>query len=182
MSVPFKYTIWGELLRVLGKYAGITFLFLLFSTLYIYIQVNEFMDYLFAAIGCVTLVVSMYTSGTKIALDDKKPYTPAKPNALKGLILPIFITAISSVLLIGYHYAWAGGSPSGFLPIAINAVSMLWFSMLRPLAVMQRGFVPLYGYFILLLLPHIATFLGYLSGKNNFYITKFFKPFIYEHR
>lgn len=183
-KTPFKYTLLGQMLRLLRNHAGVTFLFLLFSSLYIYIQKGVFMDYLLALIGAGGYLSMIYTTSAKIAADDKKPTSPAKPNIFRGFILPAVLTVLNIFIVLCYQKGWNMGANGPEITSAFgrvsNTVAMLWFSTLRPLAVMEKGFIPLYGYAVLFISPIIASAFGYLAGLKKFSLLNKLKSFIYE--
>ncbi|MBO5059836.1 MAG: hypothetical protein J6C82_02845 [Clostridia bacterium] len=184
MNKKLKYTIFGQILHTLTSHAGIAVMFAFLWLIMIAVWTTKIGGYAFGIIGILTYFLAIYNAGCDAALDDKKPYSPLTPKPAKGLILPVLLTAVNILFIVLYKCSWAFGSTDGYIKevwaIIGNILSILWFSMYKTFLGMERGHFELQGYLIILILPFIASALGYFAGYNGYDIYGKLNSLAYE--
>lgn len=119
----------------------------------------------------------VYSYARKLAVWDNKPYTPLKPELKWGVFWGVAIAATVGVFLIVYKLNWAlfsavseEGVPylTNIPSVIVNLLFYIWtgpyFGFVKP----QGGEIEVYGQILMLIVPIIATTLGYKAGCTNF--------------
>ncbi len=166
-----KYTIWGQMLSVVGAHAvtAYIFMFIWFITAGLWEGVA---GKIFSAVGLVCYLVAIYNSGVTCAQTDKRAISPLSPYPAKGLILPAILLAVNIVVILIYKLAWSAGGDGEFLQkgwaIFLNVLTVFWTSAYENILGMEKGVLEIQGYFILCILPFAATGAGYFAGYKDF--------------
>lgn len=166
-----KYTIWGQLLSVVGAHAATAFIFM-FIWLITAGLWEGFAGKIFSCVGCVCYFVAIYNSGVTCAQNDKRSISPLKAYPAKGLTLPVILLFVNVVVILLYKYAWSTGGDGEFLrkgwAVLLNMLSVFWTAPYENILGMEKGTLEIQGYFILCILPFIATGIGYFAGYRDF--------------
>ncbi len=120
----------------------------------------------------------IYSQAGKFAWYDKKPYTPLNVDCKKSILMGLVVSAVTLILFAVMKLSWAlGGVASdtgiylnnGFA-IAGNALFMLWTFPFFGILGMSHGYVTWYSLAILLVMPPIASYLGYVAELKDFHL------------
>ncbi len=180
----FKYTIPGQLCTPVKNHAITALFFTLLWLMAIQIWTSETVHIAFSAIGLLVYFLAIYGAGFDTYLDDKKPYSCHSPKWYKGIFLSLFLTAVNLLVIVIYKCSWTFGTTDGLISniwsLTGNILSVLWFSPYKSLLGMNDGHFEIQGYLIIIFVPNIATFLGYLAGYYNFDIYEKIASLIYE--
>lgn len=115
----------------------------------------------------------IYSYANKFAMYDKKPYTPMKVSLLKGLLMGVMISASMIIMFIIFKLSWAssdGDTLSNPFALAGNILFLLWSFPYFGIMGMSHGLVTWYSVVIMLIMPPIASFLGYYAACKSFFI------------
>ncbi len=128
----------------------------------------------------------IYRRAWDCASRDKKTYTSTSPYLLKGAVLAIGVFILNILLWIAYVFAWnfltIDGSLATLTGILYNVLYIFDTFMYTGFINLSNGSMPLYAHIIIILVPTIASALGYIAGLREFLITEKLMPFIYEKR
>ncbi len=183
-KTSFKYTIWWQLIRPVKNYATTALFFVMFWLLTINLWTSKAGSYIFSAAGIISYFFSVYNSGFDAASDDKKSCSLLKSKWYKGIFLPVLLTAFNILITIIFKCSWTFGTTDGYISngwsLTGNILAIMWFSPYKTIGGIERGNIELLGYIIMLILPYIASFLGYLAGYKNFDIYGKLNSLAYE--
>lgn len=183
-KLKFRYTLPGQLCTPLKNHATTTLFFSLMWFMTINLWTSRTGQIIFSSLGLLVYFLAIYGAGYETCLDDKKPYSCHSPKWYRGIYLPIFLTIVNVLVIIIYKCSWAFGTTDGYISngwaLTGNILAVLWYAPYKGLLGMNQGHFELQGYLIIILLPYIATFLGYLAGYKNFDIYAKLNSFAYE--
>lgn len=143
-----------------------------------------------AAVFIIVYGLIIYSYSRKLAIYDKKTYTPLKPELKWGVLWGVMISASIAVFLIMYKLNWQmfsavddTGVPylTSFWAMISNMVFYLWTAPYFGLIDMQGGGIAVYAQIIMLAVPIIASTLGYKAGVVNFDLLGKLDEFTLEH-
>lgn len=166
-----KYTIWGQMLGVVGTHAVTAFIFM-FIWLITAGLWEGIAGKIFSGFGLVCYFIAIYNSGVSCAQADKRTISPLKAYPAKGFTLPIILLGVNIAIILAYKYAWGFGSDGEYLregrAILLNVLTVLWTAPYGNILGMEKGVLEIQGYFILCILPFVATGAGYFAGYRGF--------------
>lgn len=179
----FKYTILGQFLSVIKSHAAVAFVFMFIWLIAADMWVG-IAGKIFYTVGCLCYFLTIYNAGTKCAAQDKRSISPLKPYPAKGITLCAALIVLNLIVIALYKVAWNFGSDGEFLnrgwAVLLNIISIYWTAPYNQLLGMEKGVLELSGYFIIFLLPIIATTLGYLAGYKGIDIFEKISGIAYE--
>lgn len=127
---------------------------------------------IFSAAATVIYFFSIYGTAFEIAMRDKKSYTPEQPYPLKGLLLAVSILIASALLYALYFIAWKLMTINGTLFSAAgwidNFLFIIWSFPFSAFINLSEGYMSVFGYVFVAVLPFIASFAGYFAGYKDF--------------
>lgn len=166
-----KYTIWGQMLGVVGAHAVTAFVFM-FLWLITAGMWEGIAGKIFSTLGLACYCAVLYNSGVGCAQADKRTVSPLKAYPAKGVTLPVILLGVNIAIILAYKYAWGLGSDGEYLregwAVFINVLSVFWTAPYRDIIGMEKGVLEIQGYFVLCVLPFIATSAGYFAGYKGF--------------
>ena len=172
----------GSLLKthlLLSILSGLLGLMLLIS-----IITNPVGNAIFTGIMMVIYFFSIYGAASNCAAQDLKPYTEEQAYPWKGLLLPVGIILVTAALWGLYQAAWQFMTIDGNLAtvtgIACNVIFIVWTFMFNALMGLQQGGMNWYAYVFVLIVPVIASGLGYYAGYRGFDLYDKMMRFVYE--
>lgn len=180
-----KYTVWGQMLSVVVAHAttAFIFMFICFITAGLWTGIAA---KIFSAVGCLCYFMAIYNSGVNCAQADKRSISPLTPYPAKGTILPVILLAVNILIIVLYKYAWSAGGDGEFLrkgwAMLLNMLSVIWTSPYENLLGMEKGVLEIQGYFILCVLPFIATGAGYFAEYKDFDLFAKLSKLAYERK
>ena len=126
----------------------------------------------------------VYSRAHKFALLDTKDYTVTKPSLLKGFLFGVAISLTYAVFLIIYALMWKYAGVDGTInsvPAWIYSI-VFWFYTIPYGGIMglAHGQMMWYSEVLMLLIPILATTLGYLAGLKGFKLMDKMAGAIYE--
>lgn len=130
----------------------------------------------------------LYAGSRRLAIWDKKSYTPLKPSVKWGVLWGVMITLTIAVIVALYYVNWICFSETittvteqgteqvgvGFKSIGsviVNVLVYIWLSPYFGFVNMPYGF-PVYAIALMLITPVVSTTLGYISALKNFDIVE----------
>ena len=140
--------------------------------------------YIMSAMFILFYAGALYTSSNTLASKDMKPYTPLNADIKFGFLWGITISVSIAIVYILYRINWAvfavDGSMVSLAPILYNVFYMFWTSPYFGLCSSEGGIVPYYAVAIMLILPPVATTLGYYTAIKKIYLTDKLIAFMHE--
>ena len=126
----------------------------------------------------------VYSRSHKFATRDKKDYTKTKPSLLKGVLFGVVISLTYAAFLIIYALIWKFAGENGVLnsvPAWIYSL-VFWFYTIPYSGIMglAHGKMMWYSQALMLIVPVLATTLGYFAGLNGFNLMDKMAGAIYE--
>ena len=126
----------------------------------------------------------VYSRAHKFASLDKKDYTITKPSLIKGVLFGVAISLTYAIFLVFYAIMWKYAGADG----TINAVPawiysvVFWFYTIPYSGIMglAHGQMMWYSKALMLIIPILATTLGYLAGLKGFNLMDKMAGAIYE--
>lgn len=131
-------------------------------------------------VACVFTVVygfGLYSASRKLSVWDSKPYTPLQPRLKWGFLWGLAITATVALMLTVYKFNWHAFSAvdengvrylTSLPAVLLNLLFYLWTAPYFGFVQNQGGGIEIYGQILMLIVPPIATTLGYKAGMTNF--------------
>ncbi len=178
MKMTVKYQFMSMFLMHLAA-LGVTFVFgtVVFGYLLDKSGWKEFFSVVFMAVYAGML----YTRARKFGVLDSKPYTPLKPNKVKGVMFGAAIAALMAALfaLLKYigtifpNYSEAGG-------VITATVFYFLFFPFSGIMNLQGGATEWYSLAVMLALPVAACSIGYAFGCSGISIMETINKFMYE--
>lgn len=115
---------------------------------------------------------TIYGNAGAYARHDKKSYTVLQPDIKKGFLMGLLISAVTLILFAGYKLVWTAFSTDGSLntwwAVGVNMLFLLWtfpfFAFFGELC----GSITWYGLVLMLVVPVLASGLGYFAVCKNF--------------
>ncbi len=190
-----KYSIKGQMLLITKAHLRTALLFMILF-LFTFSMNSKTKDVIFAIFGTLGYFLSMYSAGNNAYLNDKKSISPLTPKAAKGFILPLILTLSNLLIFILYRLAWTVGFNGQSLEIwavIVNVITILWTSPFHApylvsnpnqyqshLLGMSSGTMSIHGYLIILLIPIIASGVGYFAAYKGFDLNAKMHSLAYE--
>lgn len=142
--------------------------------------VKEILSMVFMTVNFAML----YIPAKKFAQFDNKPYTPLRPNKIKGVLFGCFVAALTMTLTLVFKLMWIYFSNeigiSGGVPTAVNALFYYWSFPFNGILGLNNGRFMSYAIPIMAALPIAATTAGYIAGCKNFEMAEKLDEFMYE--
>ena len=178
-----KYSIPGQMLLMIKNHFTVSVVFMILFLMTASMQVGVG-SLIFGGIGFLGYFLSIYSYSGTCLRDDKITVTNLTPHPLKGLMLPIFLTIASAVIILLYKLAWTHGSDGHSMTevwsLILNIISLLWVSPYQPILGMEYGQIAPHGYAIIFVTPFVASFLGYLAAYYGFDLSEKVHGIAYE--
>ena len=112
----------------------------------------------------------LYIPAKNFAIRDNKSYTPLKPSKLKGAMFGVLISVVTTILMALFAFVWAKFSDEigihGVVPTIINVIFYYWSFP--------------YSGILMLIVPILATYCGYIAGSKKFEFVEKIEEFMYE--
>lgn len=181
MKITVKYQLVMMLLMHLAA-AGVAFVFGMVAFWYFLTQPvwKELLSVIFMAVYFAML----YLRAKKFAVLDNKPYTPLKPNKIKGVLFGAAVAAVTFILFALFSFVWkhysADGGVVGVIPTAVNVIFYFWSFPFNGIMNLSEGMMTWYSVALMLILPIAASALGYLAGCKNIEIMEKLEEYMYE--
>lgn len=181
MRITVKYQFITMFLMHLAA-AGVAFVFGMVAFWYFLTKPvwKELLSVVFTAVYFIML----YTRSKQFAVLDSKPYTPLKPNKLKGFLFGAVIAAATVIIMLLFKIVWtyfsADGGVVGIIPTAINVIFYFWSFPFNGIMNLSEGAFTWYSAVIMLAAPVAACFSGYIAGCRNIEIVEKLEEFMYE--
>lgn len=138
---------------------------------------------IYSILTTVIYFFSIYNAAVGICHRDKKSYTHENPYWFKGFLLPIGLLLVSTLLYLLYFVTWKYMTINSMLYSAQGYINNILFTMwtfpFNAFIGLGNGYMNLYGYIIVAVVPFIASFLGYFAAYNNYDITSTVSKLIY---
>ena len=162
MKITVKYQFVYMLLMQVAA-SGVAFVFGLVAFWY-FLSINiakEIISVIFIGVNFAML----YIPAKNFAIRDNKSYTPLKPSKLKGAMFGVLISVVTAILMVLFAFVWAKFSDEigihGVVPTIINVIFYYWS-------------------FLMLIVPILATYCGYIAGSKKFEFVEKIEEFMYE--
>lgn len=180
-----KYTIPGQMLLLVKSHLSTAVLFLiLFLFTFSMTAGTGIGSIIYASVGILGYFLSIYSTAGSYVSCDKMPSSKLSPHPAKGFILPVILTAVSLVIILFYKLAWAygsnGTSVTEIWSFIANALMLIWVAPYQPFVGLSAGNITTIGYLIILVLPYIASGLGYLATYKGFDLSEKVRNIAYE--
>ncbi len=121
---------------------------------------------IFAGIFTVVYGFTIYSYARKLSLFDNKSYTPLKPSVKYGFLWGALI-ALSVALFIVLYLTTFG---KGIFGVVMTIISYIW---LAPYCgFINIGSISVWYILIMLIVPILASTLGYIAGNKKFDIVE----------
>ena len=126
----------------------------------------------------------VYSRAHKFASLDKKEYTHTKPSLIKGALFGAVISLTYAVVLLIYWLIWKYTSVDGVIssvPAWIYSI-IFWFYTIPYSGIMglAHGQMMWYSVLLMLIVPILASTLGYFAGLKGFKLMDKMAVAIYE--
>lgn len=148
------------------------------------IFVSKIFNLIFSIVATVIYFFAMYNSANSIVQRDKKSYTPETPYKYKGLLLPFGLLLVTVFLYLLYCITWKfitiNGQLFSFSGFFNNIIFTLWTFPFSAFIDLKNGVMNIFGCILVVILPFVACFLGYLAGYVGYDITATLYRFIYN--
>lgn len=122
----------------------------------------------------------MYVKGCEIAIYDGKSYTSLGYDIKKPFVWSAVIVAITYMFFALYVFVWKIGD---YVPMwlrgAITAMFNFWSIPYMGISGAARGKAMWYVHLFYIFVPTLSLLLGYIAGKNKFYLGAYLKKFTY---
>ncbi len=180
-----KYVTPAQMLKIVKTHLfTAAVIFLLGILIFASAVTSDIGSVLFSAIATIIYFFSIYSSAYDVAQRDKKSYTEEQPYRFKGLLLPIGLLIATVLLYALYLITWKfmtiDGSLYSVQGYINNILFYMWTFPFTAFINLEHGFMAWYGYVIVILLPFISSFLGYLAGYYNYDINGTLFKLIYN--
>ena len=134
-----------------------------------------------SAIAMLFYACVVYVKANEIAMYDGKSYTKLNHDIKKPFLWALIIIAITYILYFMFALIWEGGAHApawirGTITFLFNFWTMPYFGI----AGAARGQIMWYSHIFFVLVPVLATVLGYISGMKKLYIGKYLKKIVYK--
>ncbi|MBQ7794585.1 MAG: hypothetical protein IJ366_08740 [Clostridia bacterium] len=139
---------------------------------------------IFSAVFTLIYFSAIYSKAWECAERDKKPFTPTSVYLFKGAVLSVGILVFNVVLWAAYLFAWRSLTIDGAMVTATgiiyNVLYVINTFMYSGFVKITQGVVPWQAHLIIMLVPLVASTIGYIAGVKNFTLSDKLMPFIYE--
>ena len=180
----FKYTKIGQMVDVLKTHSMSALAFSLLWMAFIMIWTNTVGSYVFAFIAIVSYFFSIFGCGERAAKNDKKSYVTGDPELKKGVYIPLLLLAVNLIFIALYKITWVFGSNGESIQelwsVITNVISYAWFAPFGSFSGMDKGNFSIIGIILIIIVPQISYFLGYLAGMKGYDISEKLFGFMYE--
>lgn len=181
MKITVKYQFVYMLLMQVAA-SGVAFVFGLVAFWY-FLSMNIAKEIISVIFICVNFAM-LYIASKKFAIRDNKPYTPLKPNKIKGVLFGFFISVVTAILMGAFAFVWAKCSDEigihGVVPTIINVIFYYWSFPYNGIMGLANGGYMIYSAILMLIMPILATYCGYIAGSKKIELVEKFEEFMYE--
>ena len=181
MKITVKYQFVYMLLMQVAA-SGVAFVFGLVAFWY-FLSMNiakEIISVIFIGVNFAML----YIPAKKFAIRDNKSYTPLKPSKLKGAMFGVLISVVTAILMALFAFVWAKFSDEigihGVVPTIINVIFYYWSFPYNGIMGLANGTYTIYSGILMLVVPILATYCGYIAGSKKFEFVEKIEEFMYE--
>lgn len=185
MKNSVEITVRYQFLRILLMQAAASGIALLFGIVAFWYFLNmsivkEFLSVIFMTVNFAML----YSSAKTFAKLDNKPYTPLKPNKMKGVMFGCMVALVTLIITAAFKIMWLKfGNDTGVegtVPAIINMLFYYWSFPFNGILGLNAGRFMIYTVPVMIVVPIAATSLGYMAGCKNFNISEKINEFMYE--
>ena len=171
MKITVKYQFVYMLLMQVAA-SGVAFVFGLVAFWY------------FLSMNIAKEIISVIFIGVNFAIRDNKSYTPLKPSKLKGAMFGVLISVVTTILMALFAFVWAKFSDEigihGVVPTIINVIFYYWSFPYNGIMGLANGTYTIYSGILMLVVPILATYCGYIAGSKKFEFVEKIEEFMYE--
>lgn len=130
-------------------------------------------QYVIAGIFTLVYAILIYNMAHKLAGFDRKSYTPLKPSLKWGFLWGVAISATVAVAIILFKLNWhifaVDMTINNVFSIIYNLIFYVWTAPYYGFIISQSGSnIQSFVIILMLVVPIVASTLGYLAGMNNF--------------
>ena len=142
---------------------------------------SERVGFWYSVLFAGVYVMLIYSETYRIGELNAKTVSKQKPYAAKGFLISVPLVVISVVLTLIWHFSWMNAPDSKAVGTYIfRFIYMAWDFAFFGFAGMDRGYVSIIGYAVVLILPFISSGVGYLTGIHDFPIGIKLKQLMYK--
>lgn len=181
MKITVKYQFVYMLLMQVAA-SGVAFVFGLVAFWY-FLSMNiakEIISVIFIGVNFAML----YIPAKNFAIRDNKSYTPIKLSKLKGAMFGVLISVVTAILMALFAFVWAKFSDEigihGVVPTIINVIFYYWSFPYNGIMGLANGTYTIYSGILMLVVPILATYCGYIAGSKKFEFVEKIEEFMYE--
>lgn len=183
MRDSMKITVKYQFLNMLLMHAaavGVTFVF--GAVAFWYFLDKPVWKELLSAVFIAVYFGMLYVRAKKFALLDCKPYTPLKPNKLKGLLFGAEIAASIAAVFAVFELVLTLCSGDGGAAAILSSTALLCFWSFPFYGIMNLsdGMITWYSAVLMIIIPVAACYLGYIAGCRKLEIMEKLEDFMYE--
>ncbi len=128
--------------------------------------------YIVAGIFTFVYAAFIYSRARRLAVFDAKPYTPLQPQLKWGVLWGIAVSAAILIWIIIFRLNWilfaVDGVMTNVFSIIINVLFYIWTAPYFGFMSDTGGQIPLFAGILMLVVPIVASTLGYYAGMKNF--------------
>lgn len=128
---------------------------------------NTVARYIIAGVFALVYGMMLYSYARKLSGFDNKQYTPLQPNIKWGFLWGLSITVVTVLMMIIHKVNWDFNNVSAVSRIIINILTFAWLSPYFGFYDIQSN-LPIWAAIIMVVIPMLATTLGYFAGNKNF--------------
>lgn len=181
MKITVKYQFASIILMQLAA-AGVSFVF--GTVAFWYFLTKPVWKEILSAVFIAVYFGMLYIRAKRFAVLDNKPYTPLKPNKIKGLLFGMAAAAVTLALFALFKLVWtfysSDGGVVGIIPTAVNVIFYFWSFPFNGIMNLSEGTVTWYSVALMLAVPVAACALGYIAGCRKIEIIEKLEEFMYE--
>ena len=173
MKITVKYQFVYMLLMQVAA-SGVAFVFGLVAFWY-FLSMNiakEIISVIFIGVNFAML----YIPAKNFAIRDNKSYTPLKPSKLKGAMFGVLISIVTAILMALFAFVWSKFSDEigihGVVPTIINVIFYYWSFPYNGIMGLANGTYTIYSGILMLIVPILATYCGYIAGSKKEYVAE----------
>ncbi len=125
-----------------------------------------------ASVFAVVYFGLMYGYARKLALFDRKSYTPLQPELKWGVMWGIMIAAVMALMLVLNKLNWScfsnGNGFTNNVSRVFYIIFLIWTAPYFGFVFYANGNIPIYISAIMVISPIVSCILGYLAGMKDF--------------
>lgn len=178
MKITVKFQFANMLLMHL---AGIGVTFVLGVVVFGYLLDKAVWKEVFSILFMAIYAGMLYIRARKFGILDSKPYTPLKPNKIKGLMFGVVIASVTLGLFALLQFIGTV-FPSGHETGGVITATVFYFLFFPFNGVMNMhdGMISWYSIVLMAAVPIVSCFIGYVMGCKNISILEKISQFMYE--